>query len=197
MPPESDPALTVYVCSECGKPFPVGEVVKFCASCGARASSVSKTEEVDVAEKPRVLLVDDSHIARHKIGSILQNLGGIVADAADGEQALKMIDKERPDLLVLDVNMPKITGIDVLEKIRANESLVDLPVVMLTAEADVKIVARAISLKAADYIRKDDPVDQLTQRLKAHIDRSSSRGFGVSGCFTGDWVLYGCHSVVM
>jgi len=169
-----DGLQTRYVCSECSAKFPVGEVLKFCPNCGARVSSVSQTEVIDTRPKPHVLLVDDSLVARHRVVGILRNLGCDVSEAGDGKQALKMLDSATPDLLVLDVNMPNMTGLDVLEKIRGTERHASLRVVMLTGEADVRVVARAISLKANDYLRKDDSVEELTKRLAEHVDKCRS-----------------------
>lgn len=162
---------TRYVCKECSKRFPVGEAVKFCPYCGARVSSVSETQTVDPRTKPLVLLVDDSTVARHKVAGILRTLNCDVLEATGGQQALDELTSTTPDLVVLDINMPTVDGLQVLQQIRASETHAQLRVVLLTGEADVKVVARAISLRPDAYIRKDDPVDSIRRRLAEHLEK--------------------------
>ncbi|MEC9378006.1 MAG: response regulator, partial [Candidatus Latescibacterota bacterium] len=101
------------------------------------------------------MLVDDSAVARHKVGAILCSLKCEVIEAKDGTEALSTLEKETPDLLILDINMPSVTTLDVLTQIRQSKRHAALPVVMLTGDADPKVVTKAISLRADDYIRKD------------------------------------------
>jgi len=167
----SQDSETRYVCKECSKPFPIGEAVKFCQNCGARVSSVGTTATIDTRTKPLVLLVDDSNVARHKVAGILRALNCDVLEATGGQQALDKLASTTPNLVVLDINMPIVGGLQVLQQIRASETHAKLPVLLLTGEADVKVVARALALRPNAYIRKDDPVDSIRSRLAEHLDK--------------------------
>ncbi|MBI93092.1 MAG: hypothetical protein CME05_07750 [Gemmatimonadaceae bacterium] len=119
------------------------------------------------------MLVDDSAVARHKVGAILCSLKCEVIEAKDGTEALSTLEKETPDLLILDINMPWVTSLDVLTQIRQSKRHAALPVVILTGDADPKVVTKAISLRADDYIRKDDDATTIRDRLSEHLQTGS------------------------
>lgn len=169
--PEPSTQETRYVCSSCGERFAVGQKLKFCSQCGARISEVSNTVEVDTSAKTRVLLADDSALARKKVGGILQNLNCEVSEAEDGTTALSLAVSVRPQLVVLDVHMPGGNGLQVLKALRENQFFATIPIVMMTGEADAAVVSQAIALKATDYVRKDDSVETITARLQSHLDK--------------------------
>jgi two-component system, chemotaxis family, chemotaxis protein CheY len=170
---EEDPPDTRshYVCSSCGHKFVVEQKLKFCSQCGSRVGEVSRTVEVDTRPRTRVLLVDDSKIALRKVSSILQNLHCDVTEAENGTVAMSLAKGLQPQLVVLDVHMPKISGLQVLEALRQNPAFATTPIVMMTGDADAAIVSQAITLKATDYIRKDDSVANITSRLQAHLEK--------------------------
>ncbi len=84
----------------------------------------------------KVLVVDDDPSVRRLVCDVLQAYGYTTTDAADGFAALRMVQSEQPDCVVLDVMMPGLDGHAVLTRIRESEGGLDLPVVMLTAAAD-------------------------------------------------------------
>lgn len=163
------------VCPNCDKAYLVGEKIKFCSSCGSPMQAVSKVAVVGTAPPVRVLLVEDATIARRKINGILKNLGCEVEEARDGMEAMLKVNQVQPDLVILDIHMPKKNGLQVLKELRSSDRFAATPVVMLTAEADSSVVAQAISLKASDYIRKDDSVDQIRSRLMKHLPQIRSK----------------------
>ena len=99
-----------------------------------------------------VLIVDDDRALRHALASILQGAGYSVQQAADGEEALRHLRGEPSDVLLLDVNLPDMSGLDVLKEVRA---LVASPqVVMMTADDTPETLVRAIEGQACRYLRK-------------------------------------------
>ena len=87
-----------------------------------------------------MLLVDDSAIARRKVITI-QNLHCEVTEVEDGKKALALAAKLRPELVVLDVNMPEVSGLQVLQALRQIDAFTTIPIVMMTGEADAAVVA--------------------------------------------------------
>jgi two-component system chemotaxis response regulator CheY len=118
----------------------------------------------------KVLLVDDELHIRKYVGLILRQLGSpTIIEAVNGEEALVQYQNERPDLVLLDVNMPHMDGIETLRQLKAVDP--DAFVVMLTSLANRQTVEQAIELGAANYIRKDTPKEEiaiaLTETLSA------------------------------
>ena len=103
---------------------------------------------------PRILLVDDSPILRDMVSEILASAGLQIVTAADGEEALARIAESEPDLVVSDIEMPKMDGFALLEQIRKRSQR--LPVVMLTTRASVQDRQRATTLGANAYVLKED-----------------------------------------
>ena len=110
---------------------------------------------MDPLSDPTVLVVDDESAHREILARVLARKAPRVLTAASGEEALGILEKERPGLVFLDVRMPGMSGIDVLAWIR--ERGLDSRVVMLTAFAEVEDAVRAMKLGASDYLRK--PLD--------------------------------------
>jgi chemotaxis protein histidine kinase CheA len=103
---------------------------------------------------PRVLLVDDSPVIRAMVSEILASAGLAVTTASDGEEALALITKEEPDLIISDVEMPRMDGFALLERVRQRSQRI--PVVMLTTRATVQDRQRATTLGANAYVLKAD-----------------------------------------
>ncbi len=102
-----------------------------------------------------ILVVDDSFIIRKQVGTALVAAGFEVIEAADGAEALARLAKS-PDisLVFTDVNMPKMSGIDFLEAVRADERLAKTPIVMLTTEGQTALIQRAKELGALGWLKK-------------------------------------------
>lgn len=113
---------------------------------------------MEYVKKARVLAVDDDPGSRKLMASILGTVGCDVTPAGSGAEALKAIDEGRWDVVLLDVNMPGISGFDVLGRIRLLYEKDALPVIMVTGQDDVESRLRALDLGADDFVNK--PVDQ-------------------------------------
>ncbi|GMO57297.1 MAG: chemotaxis response regulator CheY [Treponemataceae bacterium] len=107
----------------------------------------------------KVLVVDDSRFMRNVVKSYFDEMGKKVdyLEADNGKDALKIVTSETIDLVLLDWNMPRMTGIDFLKEVRAIAALKTLPIVMVTSESSKLNVVEAIKEGATDYILK--PID--------------------------------------
>jgi DNA-binding response OmpR family regulator len=123
-------------------------------------------------EGARVLVVDDDEIIRAVVRRLAENAGAEVTDAENGEAALRALYAGRPDIVVLDIDLPGLDGWQVLERIR---QLADLPVVMLSAHDDELEKVRALQAGADDYITKPFGPQELLARLQAHVRRAAGR----------------------
>jgi two-component system cell cycle response regulator len=118
---------------------------------------------------PVVLVVDDSATVRSTLRHHLSGHGYSVVEAEDGAEALDRIRDTRPDTVLLDVEMPGLDGRDVLEAMRADGALADIPVVFLTAQADATDIAAGLEAGAHDFLRKPFDVIELVARVSAAV----------------------------
>jgi two-component system response regulator MtrA len=119
-----------------------------------------------------VLIVDDDPDIRELIAFKLRALGFTIEAAGDGEAALAAALAAPPDLILLDVMMPKMSGLDVTKQLRANVSTEATPIVLLTAKAQEADVAYGFSLGATDYIIKPFSPRELISRVQAVLERA-------------------------
>ena len=116
----------------------------------------------------KILLVDDESHIRKYIGLILKQLGTpIIIEASNGEEALEAYQRENPDLVLLDVNMPKMDGLEALKILKERDP--SCVVIMLTSLANRQTIEEALALGAANYVRKDTPKDEMIKALSATI----------------------------
>src|SRR4030088_812471 len=122
-----------------------------------------------VREPPLVLVVDDVPDNVDILQLRLESQGYEVITAGDGEAALGIIRDKLPDLVLLDIQMPKLDGIETVKRLKADESLPFIPVIMVTARADAKDVVAGLEAGGDDYLTK--PVDQsaLMARVRAML----------------------------
>lgn len=115
-----------------------------------------------VSPRKKVFVVDDDRSVRESLALLLKG-NFDVACAADGEDALSRIGVERPDLILLDVMMPKLDGIETLRTLREQNS--QIPVIMLTAHNTVKSAVLAMKLGATDFLSKPFDIEELTSLI--------------------------------
>lgn len=129
-----------------------------------------------------VLICDDDPSTRFVIKRLLtQNLGCTTSECVDGVEALRRLDEEDADLLMLDVEMPNISGVEVLEVIRASQRLKSLPVLMLSKERREDIVLQLVKLGVEGYILKPPRTEKVLaalERLRGRLSGRSKAGRG-------------------
>jgi len=123
-----------------------------------------------MSQQPKVLVIDDEPGVRDLIGEALSLSEITAVQAADGLEALSFLRRERFDLLVLDINMPKLDGLALLEKLRTEG--MSVPVLMLSARADKSDINQGLRIGADDYLTKPFSIEELVLRVKAILRRS-------------------------
>ncbi len=114
----------------------------------------------------RVLIVDDFSTMRRIVRNILRQLGfNNVVEADDGTTAWDTINREKIDFIVSDWNMPKMTGIELLRKVRSSEQYADTPFLMVTAEAQQENIIEAVQANVSNYIVKPFTADTMKQKI--------------------------------
>ncbi len=123
----------------------------------------------DLADKKKILVVDDDYEIIDSIRYALEGAGFVVVIARDGNQGLALAERENPDLMILDMMMPKRSGFLVLEKLRRLRDT-PLPVIMITGNEGSRHKAYAELLGVSDYIRKPFAMDRLIGAVKSMLD---------------------------
>ena len=122
--------------------------------------------------KLKALVVDDDEVQRTILKKILKRyLNFEVVEAVNGEDALRTMRADRPDVVILDVMMPVMDGFDVLSSVRADPSLCSLPVIVSSAVTEKNQVLKLLTLKVDDYLVKPIRQDEVMDRLSPIIDR--------------------------
>jgi len=120
-----------------------------------------------------VLVVDDERAMREFLGMLLEKQGHRVIAASDGEQALRFVEQQAPDLIISDLRMPKVDGIGLLAGIR--EQHPHLPVILITAYASLESTIEAMQLGADDYITKPFRIDEIRLVVEKALARCKTR----------------------
>jgi adenylate cyclase len=120
-------------------------------------------------ETGSILVVEDDPINRILLSTCLNQEGYTIRTAENGRQALDMLDREPFDLMLLDLLMPEMDGFEVLRWIKTRPGLQHLPVIVVSAEEDIKSIARCIEMGATDYISKPCEPALLRTRVKAYL----------------------------
>ena len=123
-----------------------------------------------MSQQPKVLVIDDEPGVRELISEALSISEIAAVQAADGLEALSFLRRERFDLLILDINMPKLDGLALLEKLRTEG--MSVPVLMLSARADKADINQGLRTGADDYLTKPFSIEELVLRVKAIMRRS-------------------------
>jgi two-component system, NarL family, response regulator NreC len=135
----------------------------------------------------RVLLADDHGIVRRGLRSLLEEAGlSVVAEAADGLEAVRLTEEHRPDLLIVDIGMPRLSGIDVA----ARSQKLDRPpgVIILSMHADESYIIRALAAGARAYLLKDATDEDLLPAVRAVASGKPYFSPAVTGVLVEDYV---------
>lgn len=144
------------------RPITLNELMEKCFKILKKEELVEASEEVEKVEevvviKKRIMIVDDSGILLRGVKSMLIEQYDVDV-ATDGKKAIEKAKRRRPDLILLDYEMPVMDGRETLEEIRNDEELKDIPVVFLTSIANKDSIAQVLKLKPEGYLLK--PIDQ-------------------------------------
>jgi len=118
---------------------------------------------------PRILIVDDAPDNIRVLGTILRQQAYQINVAQDGLVAVNLIEKIMPDLVLLDIMMPEMDGLETCRQIKSNPDTQDIPVIFLSAKVEEADVLRGFELGAADYITKPFNPRVLLARVKTHV----------------------------
>ncbi|SIO38164.1 MULTISPECIES: chemotaxis response regulator CheY [Halodesulfovibrio] len=114
----------------------------------------------------RVLVVDDFSTMRRIVKNILRQLGFTnIVEADDGTTAWEVLNKDRIEFIISDWNMPQMTGIELLRKVRGSEEFADLPFLMVTAEAQQENIIEAVQAKVSNYVVKPFTAEIMKQKI--------------------------------
>lgn len=117
----------------------------------------------------KILTVDDSVVIRKIVTKAFQSYNCVINEAENGAEGLVEIYRDKPDLIILDLTMPVMNGIEMLEKLKQDAAMKTVPVIMLTAESSKDTVMQILKLGVKDYIAKPFQADQLIERAKKYL----------------------------
>jgi two-component system chemotaxis response regulator CheY len=123
--------------------------------------------------EPDVLVVDDSAAIRKILQRVLRQTGMAIRtihEAGDGEEALEILKVHQPALVLTDINMPKMDGLQFLAALKGSDQWRSIPVVMITTEGGEAKVGEAVKLGAAGYVRKPFTADQIKEKLAGILE---------------------------
>jgi two-component system response regulator AtoC len=123
--------------------------------------------------RTRILVVDDEHLIRWSLEQNLRKQGYDILTAGTGEDALKIVREEQPDLVLLDIQLPGISGLEVLEKIKDFDE--DIVVIMVTAHGGLDTAVNAMRMGAYDYINKPFNLDEMSIVIRKALETSDLR----------------------
>ncbi len=124
---------------------------------------------VEVKKKKRILVVDDEAAILRIIGTSLKLMGYDVITSGSGKEALQLREKENPDIMLLDVFMPGMTGLEVLEAVRQQS---DMPVIIFSAHSSAR--EDALRLGADDFVAKPFTPEQMQKKIAAVLDKKKA-----------------------
>ncbi len=115
----------------------------------------------------KILIAEDERDIRDLVAFTLRFAGYEVATASNGEEAVEMTSKENPDLILMDVRMPRMTGYDACRILKADPATKDLPIVFLSAKGQESEIQTGLEAGAEEYLLKPFAPDQLAERVRA------------------------------
>jgi len=122
----------------------------------------------------KILVIDDFSTMRKIVKGILRQLNfNNIVEADDGTTGLNVLQNEQVDFIICDWNMPKMTGLELLNVVRADDALKDIPFLMVTAESRQENIVEAVKVGANDYVVKPFTAEILDKKIKQIFSKSS------------------------
>ena len=122
-----------------------------------------------------ILIVEDDRFNIRLLSDLCRTLNYRVRVAEDGQAGLDAIEAERPDLVLLDIMLPRLDGFEVLERLRADPRYADLPVIMVTAMQDAEVRLRCVDLGCDDFVHKPFRIGDLRARVESVLAQQRFR----------------------
>ena len=119
-----------------------------------------------MSKRKKILLVDDANTARLMVKMILRQSGFEIVTANDGVEAVAQVEKEQPDLVLMDVIMPRMNGFEAVKEIRAKNGFEDVPIIMVTTRGEEENVRRGFEHGCSDYLTK--PINNVELLAKIY-----------------------------
>jgi len=123
----------------------------------------------EVASNQRILIVEDAPVNIQTLAAILKEKGYHISIATNGRQALEVLSRVKPDLILLDVMMPEMDGFETCRHLKASEQWRDIPVIFLTAKTETNDIVQGFELGAVDYVAKPFNAHELLARVNTHL----------------------------
>jgi len=117
----------------------------------------------------RILIVEDNQDSRELVVKVLKNKGYQMIEAVDGEEALEKVTREKPDLILMDILIPKIDGYEVAKRLKDQEEFKHIPIIALTAHAMKGDREKFISIGFEGYISKPINVRELPEQIRSYL----------------------------
>ncbi len=123
-------------------------------------------------QKPHVLVIEDEELVRKVLEFRLRKEGYEVLLAKDGAEALNLIENQKFDLILVDIMLPYVGGLEITHKIKSNPQTRETPVIVLSANGLENVILEAFALGADDFIPKPFNLPELTIRIKKHLKKT-------------------------
>jgi len=130
--------------------------------------------EMNMNNTIKIIVVDDSKSNTFLLKHILELEGYSVIEVNHGSVAINILPNEKPDLVILDVMMPEVTGFDVLKNMKSKESTKYIPVLMYSSVAEDSVINMALEIGANDYMYKPVPREELLKKVKSNLLKVST-----------------------
>ena len=126
-------------------------------------------DQADVPRKPVILIADDNRVIIRLLGELFSQEGYDVAEVHDGESVLKSLSTINPDLILLDVDLPSMSGFEVCRRLKADPASADIPVLFVTSRNDKKDILAGFAAGGQDYVVKPSTRAELLARVRTHL----------------------------
>ena len=119
--------------------------------------------------KRKILIVDDEEFILNLLRNGLTENGFDVITAPDGFEGILSVEDHKPDMVISDIMMPRLTGLDFLKALKNNKETRNIPVILISARDEVEIVQKGLSMGAVDYITKPFKINEIVGKLRHHL----------------------------